>query len=513
MSAAIEYLFAQIKRRLTAAGKPNTADTDAACNFAIDANSVHRADLSIMLLEPLSRMATANAKVWQLLGLAYRQDQQMALASRAFDQALVHSPQDTRIAMGKAQIDLETGRPASAQFERIRRILPDNPDVALLTVDALQSEGRADEAAASLSGMLEQNPVWIAGHDAMVRLQTTIGATDPFAGYTKALAGAPKNLALHLAMIRALAQQENWDKVRVALLSARRALGELLELDAIAAYTATETGDHVTAQAMFERAAALRDPGIALYHIRHCLRTGRIEKAERVAAELVQTPAASGALPYLSLAWRLLGDDRAKWLDGDPPYFKIIELDLSEVDLQVLANLLRRLHRSRAHLPEQSVRGGTQTDKPLFHRPEPIIEKLRNDVLEAVRSYIDQLPPFVAGHPLLGTPRTQLLFEGSWSVRLRGSGFHTMHTHPAGWISSALYVSLPEMDVMGPAPAGWLNLGGPPPELNLDLLPYAHVEPKRGRLVLFPSTMWHGTLPFAEGERLTVAFDVRTPLK
>ena len=32
-----------------------------------------------------------------------------------------------------------------------------------------------------------------------------------------------------------------------------------------------------------------------------------------------------------------------------------------------------------------------------------------------------------------------------------------------------------------------------------------------GRLALFPSTMWHGTVPFADGERLTIAFDVARP--
>ena len=46
-------------------------------------------------------------------------------------------------------------------------------------------------------------------------------------------------------------------------------------------------------------------------------------------------------------------------------------------------------------------------------------------------------------------------------------------------------------------------------ELGLDLPPIRLIEPKPGRLVLFPSTMWHGTVPFAAGERLTVAFDVR----
>ena len=54
-------------------------------------------------------------------------------------------------------------------------------------------------------------------------------------------------------------------------------------------------------------------------------------------------------------------------------------------------------------------------------------------------------------------------------------------------------------------------LGEPQAELRLPLEPFRTIEPKPGRLALFPSTMWHGTYPFDAGERLTVAFDVATP--
>jgi hypothetical protein len=41
-------------------------------------------------------------------------------------------------------------------------------------------------------------------------------------------------------------------------------------------------------------------------------------------------------------------------------------------------------------------------------------------------------------------------------------------------------------------------------------LPPEHlVKPEPGLLVLFPSYMWHGTVPFAsEQKRLTCAFDI-----
>jgi hypothetical protein len=80
-----------------------------------------------------------------------------------------------------------------------------------------------------------------------------------------------------------------------------------------------------------------------------------------------------------------------------------------------------------------------------------------------------------------------------------------------GRISSALYVALPDRAHLGPAPAGWIAFGAPPPELKLDLADTLKIAPKAGRLVLFASTMWHRTIPFDDGERVTIAFDVRRP--
>src|SRR5437870_4145554 len=130
-----------------------------------------------------------------------------------------------------------------------------------------------------------------------------------------------------------------------------------------------------------------------------------------------------------------------------------------------------------------------------------------------VEGYVEQLPPIDPEHPLLRHRRDRRIrFAGSWSVRLRGGGRHANHVHPQGWISSALYVSLPERSAAEPEDSGWLTLGQPQESLGLDLPPRRRIEPVVGRLVLFPSYMWHGTVPFSHGERLTVAFDVRPPI-
>ena len=56
--------------------------------------------------------------------------------------------------------------------------------------------------------------------------------------------------------------------------------------------------------------------------------------------------------------------------------------------------------------------------------------------------------------------------------------------------------------------AGWLRLGRPGIKTEPRLAPDFHVKPEPGKLVLFPSYMWHGVEPFeSDAARLTVAFD------
>jgi hypothetical protein len=98
-------------------------------------------------------------------------------------------------------------------------------------------------------------------------------------------------------------------------------------------------------------------------------------------------------------------------------------------------------------------------------------------------------------------------FHGSWSARLAPNGFHVNHLHPMGWISSACYIALPAAVDLGHQ--GWIQFGEPGVPTAPALAAEHLVKPEPGLLVLFPSYMWHGTVPFSGGEpRLAVAFDL-----
>ncbi len=267
----------------------------------------------------------------------------------------------------------------------------------------------------------------------------------------------PHNLALRLAWFRAVAQTRDWQATLAIIDEGERLCGDTQAFTVARTFIASESGDRARAEQLFALTATLRDEVRDMAYVRHCLRTGQLEQAARTALRLIATPSAAITWSYLSLIWRLRGDARAQWLDGAPPYIRDFDLGFSAGDLYELAKLLRSLHVARAPYLEQSVRGGTQTDRQLLFRSEPIIVQTRAKILSAVREYVGQLPAPVPRHPLLGTPRGRILFEGSWSVRLQGQGFHVSHTHPMGWISSALYISLPRMAQIGAPPAGWIE--------------------------------------------------------
>ena len=244
------------------------------------------------------------------------------------------------------------------------------------------------------------------------------------------------------------------------------------------------------------------------------LRAGRPELAAGPSEKMVaRYPHHQTAWSILGVAWRLMNDPREHWLCDYDTLIMQVEIPspdgaLSPGDyaLQV-ADALRPLHTTLDAPGDQSLRQGTQTAGALFDNPDPAIQRFRQAVVDSAARAIALLPED-RGHPFLSRKALTFGFSGSWSVRLRaGGGHHIPHFHSEGWMSSAYYARLPDRsDDAGPHD-GWIEFGRPPPIFNLDLAPRRLVEPKEGRLVLFPSYLWHGTLPFGAGERLTAAFD------
>lgn len=245
------------------------------------------------------------------------------------------------------------------------------------------------------------------------------------------------------------------------------------------------------------------------------LSRGRAEDAVAfIEAQRHRAPDSQAWIAYEATAARALGreshavlydyDRLVRAFDVEPPagWSSMAELN------GALAAALADRHRFNYRPLEQTLRNGTQTSRSLLTDRDPAIQAILRafaDPIAEYRASLGQDP----GHPLSSRNQGPVRFTGAWSVRLRRQGFHVNHFHPDGWISSAYYVDVPAETKDASAKSGWIKFGEPRytvPGLQAERF----IQPRPGRLVLFPSYMWHGTNAIlGDDPRLTIAFDVK----
>jgi len=451
------------------------------------------------------------AQLWQWKGLLERALDEHESALASFETAARLDPANASIAHGRARIALEAGVPAEQLYEHARELAPADGSVLIGLAAAQLAAAQGEQAEAALDAALLRSPLWIEGHKQLAQLRSLLGKPErALSSINRALEDMPDQPLLWQAIFDLLVKSEEFGELERAVTVARRTKADPRLLEAYDAIAAVELGHVERADNLF---ASLGKAGksLAVWQIRHLLRTGRLEHAMPLVDRELSGPRAPIVWPYAAIAWRITGDQRWSWLEAGGKLVAVFDLADRLPAFDRLAGLLRSIHMARGEYLDQSLRGGIQTDGPLFSRIEPEIRALRSEVVDAVEQYKAGLSAIDPGHPLLGHRRDRRVrFAGSWSVWLGQQGFHVSHVHPQGWISSALYVAVPtELDAE--KKEGWLQIGEPRQELGTGLGAVAHIEPRPGRLVLFPSWMWHGTIAFPAGERMSVAFDVAPP--
>jgi len=172
-----------------------------------------------------------------------------------------------------------------------------------------------------------------------------------------------------------------------------------------------------------------------------------------------------------------------------------------------LKQALTNIHNFKKAPLDQSVRGGIQTSPNLRYVKHQVLDAFFEVLDDPIRDYMSVIGQNQE-HILSRRNTGQYRILSAWSVMLSAGGHHVNHVHPEGWISSSYYVDVPAGLENDPDKAGWIKFGEPPFEAPR-LPPELFIAPKPGRLVLFPSYLWHGTVPIKDGaSRTTLPFDV-----
>jgi len=309
------------------------------------------------------------------------------------------------------------------------------------------------------------------------------------------------------------------------------------------------SGDLARAGALLE-AASSKMPGdimILMGATEFALHSGRLDDAERYVrmAEAAE-PGSRGVVQFAAILDLACGrapeafaklrgvleqypEDQSLWgwmataarAVGDPLYGELCDYEamVGVYDLATpagwpdltayladLGEALKAVHLYQQHPMNQSLRHGSQSMHLLSGSNSPPIKAFFSAIEAPVREHMARLGS--GDDPLRRRNTFDYKIQGAWSVRLRPNGYHRDHFHPEGWLSSAFYVETPDAALESDDKQGWIRFGQPPFATDPPLPPAHFVKPKPGRLVLFPSYMWHGTVPFTtEESRMTIAFD------
>ncbi|MCC5797380.1 MAG: tetratricopeptide repeat protein [Methylophaga sp.] len=181
-------------------------------------------------------------------------------------------------------------------------------------------------------------------------------------------------------------------------------------------------------------------------------------------------------------------------LKGDSPLLQKLLADIQFADME--EKMQGRLHN------------GVQSAGNLFKRDEETFQQVAQLVARAIDQYRQNFKDsdciFIKDFP----KKTE--FASSWYVKMNTGGHLTSHIHEEGWVSGALYLSLPTKKKNPDEGSIELSTHGDNYPKQHNNFPTKTIAPSVGDVVMFPSSVFHRTIPFSsDEERICIAFDLK----
>lgn len=413
------------------------------------------------------------------------------------------------------------GQPADAEeiYKQIIAEDPAQPDALYLLGILLFQSGRKQEAAGYLQRAADSHPDSGDLLTSLASVRVDLGdyaAAIPVLDSAAAAAPAnPKPLSLlgevFLKMQRfedAVAVFQQLNALMPAAAGGWYNLGRAYEglgrlEDAVAAFDEAVKRKPDFADAYSATAAAMLSldrPVDALEASREC-----IERAPDDVRGLASMVVAFEALGEDAVAESLVNFERFVRIGRIEPPPDYVDLDAFNAALveHILSHPTLRLDAPAAHCHDVKITGDLLADT------EGPIAVFREMMGEAFHGYRRRLPKR-SEHPFAKTVPERWEMP-MWATVMDDGGYQSAHIHPAGWLSGVYYAAVPEsVTADDPDHRGWLELGMPPDNYPAPKTPLVRrFMPEPGKLVLFPSYIYHRTIPFeADARRVSIAFNI-----
>ena len=491
-------------------------------NLAISQKALGKHKSALKTVASALEVETSNTELIMLQGQLYKGNKAFVEAIRCFERVLDIQPGhvEARHNLGVSLRLSGRSEQALENYLILSKQGVEKYQLAHNIANAYSDLGELEKAISYFEKAIGLNPGYVESHKNLNDLLWEMDDRVRFlASYQKALKQEGNNPELYFAYINTVLRVSMWQQAEKLLNQADESLKSYPEYYSLLGRALVGQEKRIEALLVQERCVNFESVTAEqlLSYSRNLIETNNIDPAivvlERV---LAKDPFDQLAIAYLGDCWRLKSDPRELELNN---YQEMIrpyvikppeEFDSIESYCEALNCYLDSLHTSVNQPLEQTLVYGTQTKGNLFNDQHPLIQHLLNQFKACVEDYNEQTK-HLNNSGVGKRSVTEFELSGCFSVRLSQQGFHTSHIHPMGWLSSAFYVQLPEvMEEQEPDDhQGWIHFGEPFMNLQTEL-PYKRIlKPRVGTLALFPSYMWHGTVPFESDEtRTTVVFDV-----
>ena len=458
-----------------------------------------------------------DVQAWTALGIVLRQQGRLHEAEAAYRRALVISPADVPAmhALGALLSQLERAEEALTVLDQARALGLKARELHTNRGRALMQLYRPQEAEQAYTDAVAIDPRDAGAQSNLAQLRYMRGDPD-FARDLLAAAHAHRNdVALQLSLGELLRRSDDLAAAEIVLRATIRNQGPIPEVRAALAAVLQQSGQLKEAEVEALEASVAKPHDLAILEKLVAIELAICRPDEAlplIRAQRRRQPLDQRWIAYEATAARLLQQPLYAQLYDYERLVRIYELeppagyDSMTGFNSALLEVLQARHVFATHPLDQSLRNGSQTARSLLTERDATIQALLRAFIAPLASYVAALGSD-STHPISRRNSGAAALKGCWSVQLRRNGFHVSHVHPQGWISSAYYVAVPPEVQDTQLKPGWLKFGeSGVPIAGVDAQHF--VQPRPGRLVLFPSYMWHGTNAIlGHDARMSVAFD------
>lgn len=486
-------------------------------NGLIDAQQLERAGDFVgaeRVVKDVLRRTPRNIPALRLLARIKGQTGDRIGARRALEKCLKIDPSSSVARIDLAGLYFE-GRAYDQALKALDRVLAANPDHQAATVhkaEVLDRIGRLEDAAALLEKAVARDPglfpAWLALATVLKRLARPDQA---LAAARKAISLQPDSIPAMNNLATVLAGTREPAHVQEAIHLFEQVLKlvpSLKETHANLAALWFEQKDFAKARNHYLKAESDHAKSRALECLMHLDQWDQFEMEAKASAKGPRTSLVLPSLTAFAAERKGLPDPTSYC----PDPFEILKIypNVAQAEsdpdwLQAMAEHL--LTRDSVWEPLGSTTmKGYQTQVPLLNDPSGPLKELEAILRHAIARFLDDNKQAECDLIRHWPSRYEL---DVWFVNLTSGGHQKAHNHPFGWLSGVFYVGMPA-DLRPPAGSIEFSLAGASyPDIASEKARIVNHQPALGDIALFPSSLFHRTLPFrSEQARLSVAFDV-----